>query len=55
MTQMLADWSGFRGWHYHSDATHISFYSQRTMRWLAERFGWSVRFPREHVTIFRKP
>ena len=55
MTQMLPDWSEFGDWHYRFDATHISFYSARTMRWIAERFGWSVSFPREHVTVFRKP
>ncbi len=55
MTQMLDDWSAFGDWHYRFDATHISFYSARTMRWLAKRFGWSVNFPREHVTVFRKP
>ena len=54
MTQMLADWCGFRDWHYHSDATHVCFYSQRTMRRIGERFGWCVSFPREHVAVFRK-
>lgn len=55
MTQILRDWADFKDWHYHYDATHICFYSAQTMRWIAERFGWSADFPREHVTIFRKP
>ncbi|MGI5816463.1 MAG: class I SAM-dependent methyltransferase [Armatimonadota bacterium] len=54
MTRMLEEWSEFEDWHYHYDATHISYYSPRTMRWLADRFGWSVTFPRESVTIFRR-
>lgn len=54
MTQMLEDWSAFGDWHYRFDATHICYYSPRTMRWIAGRFGWGVSFPREHVTIFRK-
>ena len=54
MTQMLEDWSAFGDWHYRFDATHICYYSPRTMRWIAGRFGWGMSFPREHVTIFRK-
>ncbi len=54
MTQMLDDWSHFGDWHYRFDATHICFYSARTMQWIAERFGWRASFPRQHVAIFRK-
>ncbi len=54
MTKMLGDWDRFEDWHYHYDATHICFYSPRVMRWIAQRFGWAVSFPRETVTIFRK-
>ena len=55
MTAMLDDWSGFPDWYYHRDPTHISFYSQRTMRWIAEQYGWEPAFPRPNVVIFRKP
>lgn len=54
MTKMLEDWSRFEDWHYHYDVTHICYYSPRTMRWIADRFGWSVSFPRETVTVFRR-
>ena len=54
MTQMLDDRSEFESWHYHYDETHICFFSPQTMRWIARRFGWSVRFPRESVTVFLK-
>lgn len=53
MTGMLEDWGEFARWHYRSDATHICFYSPRTMRWLAERFGWTLTVPRANVAIFR--
>ncbi|MFW5869021.1 MAG: class I SAM-dependent methyltransferase [Armatimonadota bacterium] len=55
MTQMLEDWCDFESWHYRCDETHISYFSPTTMRWIADRFGWTVSFPRETVTIFRKP
>ena len=54
MTQMLDDWDDFDTWHYRFYSTHICYYSPRTMRWLAKRFGWSLSFPRENVTILRK-
>ena len=54
MTQMLQDRADFADWHYRYDQTHISYFSSTTMRWIAGRFGWSVEFPRENVTIFRK-
>lgn len=54
MTGMPADWSEFARWHYRSDVTHICFYAPRTMRWLAEHFGWSSELPRANVAIFRK-
>jgi len=55
MTGMIDDWSGFADWHYRFDATHICFYSRETMRWIAGQFSWRVEFPRENVTIFRRP
>ncbi|MGC9320269.1 MAG: methyltransferase domain-containing protein, partial [Armatimonadota bacterium] len=55
MTGMLDDWDDFSDWHYRLDATHISFYSWRTMVWIARRFGWGVLFPRTDVTVFRAP
>ncbi len=55
MTGMLQDWGGFADWHYRFDATHICFYSERTMRWLACRFAWGLELPRENVAIFGKP
>lgn len=55
MTGMLDDWADFRDWHYRSDATHICFYSPRTMRWIAHRFGWRCELLVDNVTIFRQP
>ncbi len=52
MTGMLEDWSQFPEWHYHTDVTHICFYSRDTMEWIAGRFGWECRIPREGVVLF---
>ena len=55
MTGMLAEWKEFPGWYYHQDATHLCFYSQRSMEWLAAHHGWKVLFPRENVVLFQAP
>ncbi len=55
MTSMLDDPSRFAGWYYHRDRTHLCFYSERTMRWIAERHGWQADFPRKNVALFMKP
>ncbi len=55
MTGMLEDWKDFPEWHYHRDETHISFYSKRSMDWIASQYGWQVSFPKENVALFQKP
>ena len=54
MTGMLADWSEFPSWYYHRDPTHVNFYSRKTMKWLASRYGWHARFPEQNVALFQK-
>lgn len=54
MTSMLDDPSRFPDWYYHRDPTHLCFYNERTMKWIAERHSWQPIFPRKNVVIFRK-
>lgn len=54
MTEMPDNWAGFSEWHYHRDPTHVAFYTQRTMRWIAAKQGWQTTFPRRNVVLFRK-
>jgi 2-polyprenyl-3-methyl-5-hydroxy-6-metoxy-1,4-benzoquinol methylase len=55
MTGMLEDRSRFPGWHYHRDPTHVMFYSEITMRWIAQWLGLGTSFPAPNVTFFRRP
>ena len=55
MTGMRESWDGFPEWRYQRDETHLSFYSQRSMRWIAQKHGWNPLFPRENVVLFQKP
>ena len=54
MTGMLDDWSDFPSWHYHTDATHIGFYSYACFGWIARRHGWACHFPRRDVALLHR-
>jgi hypothetical protein len=55
MTSMPPDWSTFPAWHYNRDPTHLAYYAQRTMQWIANSQNMEVSFPVPNVAIFRKP
>ena len=54
MTKMVIDRQAFRNWHYIRDLTHISFYSQFTFQYLAERFASPVYCIGNDVILFQK-
>ena len=54
MTCFQTDDSRFANWHYRRDPTHVVFYKQATLQWLADRFGWQLDVPAKDVAIFRK-
>lgn len=54
MTKRRAEPERFAGWHYRSDPTHVCFFAEQTLRWLAGHWGADVTFPESDVTIFEK-
>lgn len=54
MTCFQTDDDRFANWHYRRDPTHIVFYRERTLQWLADELGWSLVVPRKDVALFRK-
>ena len=54
MTEMLESDDGFANWWYHTEPTHVCFYKQATMAWIAEQYSWRVEYPRKNVTLFYK-
>ena len=54
MTSMIEDPNSFLDWHYNRDPTHISFYSKKTMSWIAKNFNWTIKFFDSNVTLFKK-
>ena len=55
MTCFQTDDSRFANWHYRRDPTHVVFYRQATLQWLADHFGWQLDVPAKDVAIFSKP
>ena len=55
MTETLEADDDFAKWWYHREPTHVCFYKQETMEWIATQYNWRVEFPRKNVTLFYKP
>ena len=55
MTCFQTDDDRFANWHYRRDPTHVVFYREATLHWLAARFGWHCEVPRKDVALMRKP
>lgn len=55
MTCFQTDDSAFARWHYRRDPTHVVFYRETTMTWLATAYGWQLEIPVKDVALFRKP
>ena len=54
MTTFQTDDARFAGWHYRRDPTHVVFYRESTLAFIAERMGWTMEIPCANVAIFRK-
>lgn len=54
MTCFQTDDDRFANWHYRRDPTHVVFYRQATLEWLADHHGWQLDVPAKDVAIFRK-
>jgi len=54
MTKRVLDKARFANWHYKNDITHVSFFSEKTFQYLAQRNGYDVNFPANDVVIMKK-
>jgi 2-polyprenyl-3-methyl-5-hydroxy-6-metoxy-1,4-benzoquinol methylase len=53
MTRLLGEGEDFPGWWYRNDATHVCFYAEETLSWIAKRHGWRLERPRPTVAFFK--
>ncbi|TKB51050.1 methyltransferase domain-containing protein [Ferrimonas sediminicola] len=54
MTKLVKDKQAFANWHYKNDPTHVSFFSQATFSYLAERDGLTLEFIGNDVVLLQK-
>ncbi|AVI62688.1 class I SAM-dependent methyltransferase [Halomonas sp. GFAJ-1] len=54
MTKRVTSQEAFSRWHYINDPTHVSFFSEVTFRWWANKQGLAVEFPGKDTAIFTK-
>ena len=55
MTCFQTDDDRFADWHYRKDPTHVVFYREATLRWVAEHRGWRCEIPVKDVALMQKP
>ncbi|MCV0438166.1 MAG: class I SAM-dependent methyltransferase [Hydrogenophaga sp.] len=54
MTCFQTDDARFAQWHYRRDPTHVVFYREATLRWLARHHGWRCEVPCANVALMQK-
>lgn len=52
MTKLVIDAPAFAKWHYKNDPTHISFYSETSLQWLAIRYRKQITILGSDVILF---
>ena len=54
MTQILSPQIDFDQWYYKNDPSHISFFSEKPLKFLAEKWQVELYMISERVVIFKK-
>jgi len=54
MTSFMTDDVRFADWHYRRDPTHVVFYREVTLRYLARQHGWRCEIPCPNVALMQK-
>lgn len=54
MTCFQTDDARFAGWHYRRDPTHVVFYREHTLRYVASMYGWRCEVVAKDVVLFQK-
>lgn len=55
MTQWRRDDRDFASWRYVHDPTHVSFYRERSLRWIADWLGLHFESPGANLVLMRAP
>jgi SAM-dependent methyltransferase len=54
VTELFSDSQLFDDWWYTRDFTHVCFYSESTMQWIAGKYDWRFELMEGNVALFQK-
>jgi hypothetical protein len=54
MTDMFNETKNFDTWYYKNDHTHVFFYHEKTIAWIAEKIGFSNFHIEGRLIVFEK-
>ena len=54
MTHLLTEETDFRSWYYKNDPSHIGFFNQKSLNYLAEELGFEINVYSERVIFLKK-
>lgn len=55
MTKRVVDIEAFKSWHYKNDPTHITFFHEQTLQFIAHRLGGELDLAGADLAFLRKP
>ena len=55
MTSFQTDDAAFANWHYRKDPTHVVFYREETLRYLAASHAWTCEIPTKDIALMQRP
>ena len=54
MTHLLTEETDFRSWYYKNDPSHIGFFNQKSLNYVAEELGFEINVYSERVIFLKK-
>lgn len=54
MTELFSEKMNFDEWYYKNDPTHVFFYSEKTIGWIAQQFGFKDYTVKNRLIVFSK-
>ena len=54
MTQLLTQEIDFSNWYYKNDPSHIGFFNQKSLNYIAEELGFEINVYSERVIFLKK-
>ena len=54
MTNFYDESINFEDWYYRKDPTHVVFYTEQTLQYIAKEMSWKFEIPSNNIVFFKK-